>query len=158
MPMAELIRAVLRTAAPATAVLLAVAAAGLLDWQVAAGIWAATLLLGAGAALVQVRDAARLVRWIRAMRDGETGAHADVLSGGLRELSRHLAQLESEVGRVRAGSPSATKFIHPSWRRCPAVMTLTPNGRVTTPSPANKIFEKRRPVMRCRNSLGYRIA
>ena len=65
MPMAELIRAVLRTAAPATAVLLAVAAAGLLDWQVAAGIWAATLLLGAGAALVQVRDAARLVRWIR---------------------------------------------------------------------------------------------
>ena len=144
MPMAELIRAVLRTAAPATAVLLAVAAAGLLDWQVAAGIWAATLLLGAVAALVQVRDAARLVRWIRAMRDGETGAHSDVLSGGLRELSRHLAQLESEVGRVRAGVAEHDRFIHALLEALPMpVMTLAPNGRVThANAAATKLFEK----------------
>lgn len=144
MPIAELFRAVLRTAAPATAVLLAVSAAGQLDWQVAAGIWAAMLLLGVGAAFVQVRDTARLVRWIRAMRDGESGAHADVHAGGLRELSRHLAQLESEVGRVRAGTAERDRFIHALLETLPMpVLALAPDGRVThANAAATKLFEK----------------
>ena len=144
MPMAELFRAVLRTAAPATAVLLVAAATGQLDWKVAAGIWAAMLLLGAGAAFVQVRDTARLVRWIRAMRDGESGAHADVLAGGLRELSRHFAQLESEVGRVRAGVAERDRFIHALLEALPMpVLTLAPDGRVThANAAAAKLFEK----------------
>ena len=78
------------------------------------------------------------------MRDGETGAHADVLSGGLRELSRHLAQLESEVGRVRAGVAERDQFIHALLEALPMpVMTLTPNGRVThANAAATKLFEK----------------
>ena len=119
MPMAELFRAVLRTAAPATAVLLVAAATGQLDWKVAAGIWAAMLLLGAGAAFVQVRDTARLVRWIRAMRDGESGAHADVLAGGLRELSGISPNWSPKWAGSAPGSPSATGSSTHSWRHFP---------------------------------------
>ena len=144
MPMAELFRAALRTAAPATAVLLAAAAAGLLDWGPAVAVWAATLLLGAAATFVQVRDTGRLVRWLRAMRDGESGAHVDVLAGGLREFARHLAQLESEVGRVRAGSAERDRFIDALLEALPMpVLTLAADGRVTRANAAAaKLFDR----------------
>ena len=147
MPIAEVFRAVLRTASPPGVVLLGAVATAQLDWQVAFAIWGGTLALGVGAALLEVRDSRRLVRRIRAMRDGDSGAHAEVFGGNLRELSRHLGQLESEVGRIRSGVDDRDRFLDGLLLALPMpVLTLNPDGRVTDANAAAaKLFQKTPP-------------
>ena len=78
------------------------------------------------------------------MRDGDSGAQAEVFGGSHRELSRHLGQLESEVGRIRSGVADRDRFLDGLLLALPmAVLTLNPDGRVTfANAAAAKLFQK----------------
>ncbi len=133
---AERMRAALRAAAPAAVVLTAAAAADQVDGRAAAGIWVALFLSGAVAVGARIRDSERLVRWVRALRDGEPGPAADLSGSGLRELARSLGQLESEVGRIRSGVARCDRFVDGLLAGLPMpVLCLAPDGRVTRANP-----------------------
>ncbi len=126
------LRAGLHTAAPAGVVLLGAVLAAQVDWRVAGGAWAAVFLLSLAAVSARVRDAGRLIRWIRAMRDGKSGRPPEISDSSLRELARSLGQLESEVGRVRSAAARRDQFLDGLLGALPMpVLCLAPGGRVT---------------------------
>lgn len=134
MPMPAIFRTVLRASGPSGVVLLGVASAGALDWQVALAVWAGITAASSGFALWHARDLRRLTGWVGALREGggEAGARPEVQAGDLLDLARQLGQLEQKMGRMRAGAAGRDRFISGLLQAIPMpVLALTADGRVT---------------------------